>query len=82
MSRWFGNSRNDPLNKTIEINFESLSAISSEQGLLPFSIELGQGQEYIMSQEQGSIISAIPEAPQLGGLQRGAQLRSTHGQGY
>ena len=73
MSRWFGDSRNDPLNKTIEINFESLSEISSEQGLLPFSIEWGQGQEHSMNQEQGSIISAIPEAPQLGGSQRGAQ---------
>jgi len=31
-----------------------------------------------MSQEGGSIISAIPEAPLLGGSQRGA--RSNHGQ--
>ena len=34
-----------------------------------------------MSQEQDSIISAIPVAPELGGLQRGAQQQSIQGQG-
>jgi len=83
MSRWFGDSRNDPLNETIEINFDNLSAISSEQRVLPSINERGQGQDSNsnMSQENRSVVSAIPVAPQLGGSQRGAQQRPNQGQG-
>ena len=81
MSRWLGDSRNDPLNETIENNFETQSEISSEQRVLPSLNKRGQGQDNSMSQEQGSIISAIPVVPALGGSQRGAQQRSSQGQG-
>ena len=63
MSRWLGDSRNDPLNETIEINFETQLEISSEQRVLTSLNERGQGQDNNMSQEQGSIISVIPGAP-------------------